>query len=167
MVGGVLYFTAGDRRIVVAADAGTGETLWIWRIDEGERFERAPRKNARGVTYWGDGQEERIFTVTPGFHLVALDAATGDPVEGFGENSVVDLFAQLDLDFDPIGTIGNSSPPVVSHDVVVVGPALVPGGRPRSRRNTKADVMAFDARTGAKIWTFHTIPQPGEFGYDT
>ena len=131
MVGGVLYFTAGDRRIVVAADAGTGETLWIWRIDEGERFDRAPRKISRGVTYWRDGQEERIFTVTPGFHLVALDAATGDPVEGFGENGVVDLFAELGADSDPIGTIGNSSPPVVSHEVVVVGPALVPGGRPR------------------------------------
>ena len=167
MVGGVLYFTIADRRVVVAADAGSGETLWIWRMDEGERFDQAPRKISRGVTYWTDGTEERIFTVTPGFHLVALDAGSGHPVSGFGQNGVVDLFEELGFDFDPIGTIGNSSPPIVSHDVVVVGPALVPGGRPPSKRNTKADVMAFDVRTGEKVWVFHTVPRPGEFGYDT
>ena len=167
MVNGVLYFTIADRRVVVAADAGSGETLWIWRMDEGERFDRAPRKISRGVAYWTDGTEERIFTVTPGFHLVALDAESGHPVSGFGQNGVVDLFEELGFDFDPIGTIGNSSPPVISHDVVVVGPALVPGGRPPSKRNTKADVMAFDVRTGEKVWVFHTVPRPGEFGYDT
>ena len=167
MVNGVLYFTVADRRVVVAADAGTGETLWIWRMDEGERFDKAPRKISRGVSYWTDGTEERIFTITPGFHLVALNAGNGQPVEGFGEDGVVDLFEELGFDFDPIGTIGNSSPPVVSHNVVVVGPALDPGGRPPSKGNTKADVMAFDARTGKKIWVFHTVPRPGEFGYDT
>lgn len=167
MVNGVLYFTIADRRVVVAADAGSGETLWIWRMDEGEFFDRAPRKISRGVAYWTDGTEERIFTVTPGFHLVALDAGSGHPVSGFGQNGVVDLFEELGFDFDPIGTIGNSSPPVISHDVVVVGPALVPGGRPPSKRNTKADVMAFDVGTGEKVWVFHTVPRPGEFGYDT
>ncbi len=167
MVNGVLYFTVADRRVVVAADAGTGETLWIWRMNEGERFDKAPRKISRGVSYWTDGTEERIFTITPGFHLVALNAGNGQPVEGFGEDGVVDLFEELGFDFDPIGTIGNSSPPVVSHNVVVVGPALDPGGRPPSKGNTKADVMAFDARTGKKIWVFHTVPRPGEFGYDT
>ncbi|HXH26151.1 MAG TPA: hypothetical protein VNI78_12945, partial [Vicinamibacterales bacterium] len=68
VVNGVLYFTAGARRFVVAADAGTGETLWIWRPDEGERFDRAPRKVHRGVSYWTDGKgDERIVYVTPGF----------------------------------------------------------------------------------------------------
>lgn len=167
MVNGVLYFSAGDRRVVIAADAGTGETLWTWRIDEGERFEKAPRRINRGVTYWTDGREERIYTITPGFHLVALNAKNGHQVQTFGKDGIVDLFKELGVDFDPTGTIGNSSPPLISHDLVIVGPALIEGGRPKSFKNTKADIMAFDARTGKKAWTFHTIPRSGEFGSDT
>jgi quinoprotein glucose dehydrogenase len=169
MIGGVLYFTAGNRRNVVAADAGTGETIWTWRMDEGARFLSAPRRNSgRGVAFWGSGRgDDRIFTVTPGFRLVALDAHTGHPITTFGDSGVVDLFKALGFEGDLTGTIGNSSPPVVSHGVVIVGPALIEGGRPKSMKNTKADVMAFDVRTGKKVWTFHTIPRPGEFGYDT
>src|SRR5690606_6287207 len=81
MIDGVLYATAGQTRNVVAIDGATGETLWMWRPDEGERFRRAPRRlSGRGVAYWTDGAGDgRIFTVTPGFVLVALDAATGLP----------------------------------------------------------------------------------------
>jgi quinoprotein glucose dehydrogenase len=168
MVNGVLYFTAGQRRTVVAANAGTGETLWTWRPDEGARFDAAPRKVHRGVAYWTDGKEERIVLVTPGFNLVSLNAKTGHPVQGFGQNGTVDLFKQLDLDvpLDPTGRIGNSSPPVISNDVIVVGPALTPGGRV-NRSNVKGDVMAFDVRTGRNIWKFHTIPREGEPGSET
>ena len=168
MVGGKLYFTAGQRRTVVAADAGTGETLWTWRPDEGARFDAAPRKVHRGVAYWSNGQEERIVLVTPGFQLVSLDAKTGRPVQGFGQAGVVDLFKQLDLDvpLDPTGRIGNSSPPVISNDVIVVGPALTPGGRVNIS-NVKGDIMGFDVRTGRKLWTFHTIPREGEPGIET
>src|SRR6476660_7192845 len=84
-VNGILYFTAGDRRSVVAVDAGTGDTVWVWRMDEGERYQRAPRRNSgRGVSYWSDGQDQRIVVITPGFHVVSLDAKTGVPVPGFG-----------------------------------------------------------------------------------
>src|SRR5438093_3467546 len=123
MVNGIVYFTAGDRRAVVAADAGNGETLWMWRMDEGERYQQAPRRNSgRGVAYWTDGRDERIFSVTPGFELVALNAKTGIPIQDFGQHGVVDLVKQLDLDFkgNPIGHIGNSSPPVIAGDVVIV-----------------------------------------------
>jgi quinoprotein glucose dehydrogenase len=168
MIGGKLYFTAGQRRSVVAADAGTGETLWTWRPEEGARFDAAPRKVHRGVAYWANGQDERIVLVTPGFQLVSLDAKTGRPVPGFGQAGVVDLFKQLDLDvpLDPTGRIGNSSPPVISNDVIVVGPALTPGGRVNIS-NVKADIMGFDVRTGRKLWTFHTIPREGEPGFET
>lgn len=168
MVDGVLYFTAGPRRSVIAADAATGETLWVWRIDEGARFDAAPRKVHRGVAYWEDGQDRRIVVVTPGFQLVALDARTGRPVPTFGQNGMVDLFRELDLDtgLDPQGRIGNSSPPVIANDVIVVGPALTPGGRVNIE-NVKGDVMAFDVRTGRKLWTFHTIPRDGEPGSET
>jgi len=169
MVNGVLYFTAGARRTVVAARADTGETLWTWRPDEGARFDQAPRKVHRGVAYWTDGRDGgRIVVVTPGFHLVALDAKTGQPVAGFGTGGMVDLFTQLDNDtkLDPTGKIGNSSPPVISNDVIVVGPALTPGGRVNIA-NVKADIMGFDVRTGKKLWTFHTIPRDGEPGAET
>ncbi len=79
MANGMLYFTVGQRRNVIAVNPGTGETLWMWRPDEGARFDQAPRKVGRGVTYWTDGKDARIITVTPGFQLVALDAKTGAP----------------------------------------------------------------------------------------
>ena len=82
MIDGVLYATAGMRRGVVAIDAGTGEMLGMWRMDEGERLASAPRANpGRGVSYWSDGAgDDRVLVVTPGYHLVALDAKTGLPV---------------------------------------------------------------------------------------
>ena len=169
MVNGVLYFTMDDRRYVIAADAGTGETLWIYRPNEGERFIQAPRKIHRGVSYWTDGRgDERIVLATPGFQLIALNAKTGDPIPSFGNGGIVDLFKELDLDYkgDPIGKIGNSSPVVISHDTIVVGPALQPGSR-ANKSNVKGDVMAFDVRSGKKKWIFHTIPRKGERGYET
>jgi len=170
MVDGVMYFTAGNRRNVIAVDADTGYTRWTWRMDEGERWEQAPRRNSgRGVSWWSDGQDSRIFVITPGFQLVALDAKTGQPVSDFGIDGVVDLFTQLDLDYDHpplIGAIGNSSPPTIIGDSVVIGPALRPGGR-ANIGNVKADIMAINARTGERNWVFHTIPRQGEPGYET
>jgi len=167
MVNGILYFPLSPRRTIVAADAGTGETLWTWRPPQDDRETRAARTYARGVGYWKDGEEERIITITPGFRLVALDLKTGTPVPTFGTKGSVDLFESLDLDFagDLIGRIGNSSPPVVSNGVIMVGPALTPNTP--SYKNVKGDVMGFDARTGKKLWAFHTIPRKGEFGYET
>jgi quinoprotein glucose dehydrogenase len=169
MANGVLYFTVGQRRNVIAANPGTGETLWTWRPDEGARFDQAPRKVGRGVAYWTDGASARIITVTPGFQLVALDAKTGIPVRDFGKDGSVDLFTHLDQTspLDPIGKIGNSSAPVVSNNVIVIGPALTQGGTSPNKENVKGDVMAFDVRTGKKLWTFHTIPRFGEPGYET
>ena len=84
MINGVLYATAGSRRDAVAIDAATGELLWMYRLDEGKRAAASPRPlSGRGVAYWTDGRgDERIFFVTIGYQLVALDAKTGDPVRG-------------------------------------------------------------------------------------
>jgi quinoprotein glucose dehydrogenase len=168
MINGVLYFTAGPRRNVIAANAATGETLWTYRPDEGVRFDQAPRKIHRGVAYWTDGKgRERIFTATPGYNLVALDAKTGQLVDSFGENGIVDMMKQMeDKSLDPVGKIGNSSPPVIIGNTIVIGPASIPGGRV-NKANVKLDVMGYDVVTGKKVWTFHTIPRKGEFGYDT
>ncbi len=170
MVGGVLYATAGSRRAAVAIDAGTGETLWMYRLDEGARGETAPRRSSgRGVAYWTDGQGDgRILLVTPGYQLVALDAATGGPIQTFGKHGVVDLKQGLDRQVDPVkGIIGSSSPPVVVGDVVVVGASLARGLRPPSMENVPGHVRGYDVRTGERLWIFHTIPQAGEFGNET
>ena len=161
MVNGVLYFTAGLTRNVVAVAAATGETLWMWRANEGERFETAPRKGAgRGVAYWNNPNGNgRILTVTPGFQLVALDALTGQLVEEFGNKGVVDLRQGLRLAGRGEIDIGSSSPPLIVHDTVVVGPAHASGMRAKSKRNVKGDVRAYDVRTGKHKWTFNTIPK--------
>ena len=82
MVSGRLYFTAGQRRTVVAADAGSGETIWTWRPEEGPRFDAAPRKVHRGVAYWTDGDDRRLFFAT-GQYLHAIDAKTGKLATSF------------------------------------------------------------------------------------
>ena len=121
MIGGVLYATAGATRNVVAIDAATGETLWVWRPNEGERFLQGPRKmSGRGVAYWSDGADDkRVFVVTPGFFLWALDASTGLPKREFGEAGTVDLRVGL-RGLKPDVEAGSSSPAIVVGDVVVV-----------------------------------------------
>ncbi|HEV7689640.1 MAG TPA: PQQ-binding-like beta-propeller repeat protein, partial [Hyphomonadaceae bacterium] len=170
MVDGILYATAGNARNVVALDAATGETLWMWRPQEDPaRLENAPRKGAgRGVSYWSDGKSKHIFTVTPGFNLAALDAKTGRPVVGFGTNGVVDLMKGLrGAPKQGIPDIGSQSPPLVIGNVIVVGPAHAISFRPKTGANVKGDVRGFDARTGKLLWTFRTIPQKGDPGYET
>ena len=170
MVDGVLYVTAGSRRNVVSLDAGTGEMLWMWRMDEGERARSAPRANSgRGVAYWSDGQgDDRIYVITPAYHMVALDAHTGREIESFGTNGVVDLRLELDRPVDLIeDVIGSSSPPVIARDVIVVGAALAVGSRPPSMGNVPGHVRGYDVRTGERKWIFHTIPQEGEYGNET
>ena len=172
MIGGVLYTTAGRRRNVVAIDAGTGETLWMYRYDEGRRGQVAPLRasSGRGVAYWTDGQgDERIIHVTQGYRLVALDAKTGRPIPTFGADGVVDLYDNLydGLDRPAVedGQIGLNSPATVVGDVVVVGAAL--RATAPAREFPAGFVRGFDVRTGERLWIFHTIPQPGEFGNDT
>ena len=167
MVGGVLYTTAGFRPNVVAIDAATGETLWTYRLDEGARGDRAPRSVSRGVEYWTDGKQARIILVTRGYQLVSLDAKTGLPDPAFGRNGVVDLYQDFDQPPPGDGVISSTSPAVVVRNVIVFGAAMVGGTAPRSKENTKGYIRGFDVRSGKRLWTFHTIPQPGEFGNDT
>jgi quinoprotein glucose dehydrogenase len=169
MVGGALYTTAGSRRAVVALDPASGEMFWMYRLDEGKRGEAAPRRlSGRGLTYWADSAGPRIFYVTPGYQLVALDANTGDPIREFGTNGIVDLKQGLDQDVDLItGDIGLHAAPIVSRGVIVVGAAHLPGSAPKTKENVKGYVRGFDARTGTRRWIFHTIPQGDEFGNNT
>jgi quinoprotein glucose dehydrogenase len=169
MVKGVLYTTAGTRRAVVAANAATGEVLWMHSENEGARGDNAPRQlSGRGLAYWTDGREERILYVTPGYRLIALSAKTGNPVPAFGRNGIVDLKLDDDQEIDlETGEVGLHATPVVAGDVVIVGAAHRASGAPKVKHNVNGYVRGFDVRTGKRLWIFHTIPRPGEFGHDT
>lgn len=168
MVNGVLYTTAGTRRAAIAIDAGTGELLWKYSFNEGERGRQAPRQGSgRGLCYWTDGKDERVLYVTPGYRLVSLDAKTGRLSEGFGEAGLVDLKLGLDQQIDlEKGKIGLNATPLVVGDIIVVGSAFEAGDAP-NKSNIKGAVRAYDIRTGKQLWTFHTIPKKGEFGAET
>jgi quinoprotein glucose dehydrogenase len=169
MARGVLYSTAGTRRAVIALDAATGELLWTHSENEGQRGAVAPRQlSGRGLAYWADGNDERIIYVTPGYRMVALNAKTGAPVASFGKNGVIDLKEDDDQEIDPLSPdIGLHATPIVAKDVVIVGAAHKPGGVPRSKTNVKGYVRAFDVKTGKRLWAFHTIPRPGEYGLES
>ncbi len=169
MANGVLYTTAGTRRAVAALDPETGEELWIHSEHEGPRGAVAPRRlSGRGLAYWTDGKEERILYVTPGYRLVALNAKTGMRIPTFGDDGIVDLKQNIDQEIDPMsGEIGLHATPTVAGNVVVVGAAHRWGGVPTGKANVKGHIRGFDVRTGKRLWIFHTIPSPGEFGNDT
>ena len=169
MVGGIVYSTAGTRRAVTAIDGRTGELLWMHSEQEGARGAAAPRQlSGRGLSYWTDGREQRILYVTPGYRLVALDARTGHKVAGFGTDGVVDLKADFDQQLDLVNArVGLHATPAIANDVVIIGAAFDTGANPKSRTNVKGYVRGFDVRTGKRLWVFHTIPRPGEFGNDT
>src|SRR6187549_1945207 len=175
LVKGMLYATAGTRRAVVALNPTTGEIKWTYSMDEGERATRwAPRQlSGRGLSYWTDGKgDERIIYVTTGYRLVSLNAKTGQPVASFGTNGSIDLKEgavtgtgqQIDLE---TGEIGLHATPTVVKDVIIVGSSMKEGMTIPTHNNTKGLARAFDVRTGKMLWTFNTIPRPGELGNDT
>ena len=174
-VNGVLYAAAGYRRAVVAIDGATGETLWMWRMKTNPRWEASPRQFAgRGVAYGEVDGRGRIYVVTPGFYLIALDAETGREIEHFGENGIVDLQVGLGYDVHPMtgidpnnGVITSGSPPIVVNGVVVVNNASDRGYYPPFKQNIPGHVRGYDARTGEQKWIFHVVPKPGELGNET
>jgi quinoprotein glucose dehydrogenase len=174
MVNGVLYMTAGTRRSVIAVDARSGELMWTHSYREGTRAAIAPRQlSGRGVAYWTDGKgDDRIVYVTTGYRMIALNAHTGQMISSFGSNGIVDLkdgvfFGNRQPIDKESGEIGLHSVPTITKDTIIVGSSFKEGMTVVTHNNTKGLVRAFDVRTGKLIWTFNTIPRPGEFGNDT
>ena len=171
---GVLYTTGGTRRSVVALDGRTGEVIWTHSLREGKRAAVAPRQlSGRGVSYWTDGRgDDRVIYITTGYRLVELHAKDGSLVTSFGKDGIVDMKVgavlgkgqQIDLE---TGEIGVHSTAAVVKDTIIVGSSMREGATVPTHNNTKGLVRAFDARTGKLLWTFNTIPKPGEFGNDT
>jgi quinoprotein glucose dehydrogenase len=150
---GVLFTTTPKHR-VVALDAGSGAVRWTF--DSGIEG-RGPN---RGVTYWSGVDEARIFTGQGSF-VYALNARTGTPIATFGRDGRIDLREGLGRDA-ATQSVSLTTPGVVYRDLLIVG-GRVSEGLPAS----PGDIRAFDVKTGALRWTFHTIPHPGEAGYDT
>ena len=174
MVKGIVYTTGGTRRSVVALDGKTGELKWTYSLREGNRAAISPRQlSGRGVSYWTDGKgDDRILFNTTGYRMVALNAHTGQPIASFGKDGILDLKVgavfgnrqQIDLE---TGEIGLHATPTIVKDVVLVGSSFKEGTQPVTHNNTKGLARAFDVRTGKLLWTFNTIPRPGEFGNET
>lgn len=111
---GRLFTVASTRRVATAIDPETGATLWMWRLDEGIRWQKAPRQFAgRGLAYWTDGTNERVIIITPGYHMALLDAKTGLPDPKFGKNGVVDLMEGLGFPLVPLA-VDDPGPLVIS-----------------------------------------------------
>jgi glucose dehydrogenase len=152
-VDGVLYGITPSQKIF-ALDAANGKLLW--KFDSDIRGTQPDR----GLAYWSDGKDKRIVVGVMNF-VYALDAATGTPVATFGQKGRIDL--REDLGRDPATlSIYLTSPVVIYKDLLIVG-----GREPETLPAPPGDVRAYDVRTGKLRWSFHTIPHPGEFGYDT
>ncbi len=157
IVNGVLYATTPRLR-VIALDAATGKLRWSFDPNQGRKVLGKARN--RGVTYWSDGADERIFFAARQY-LYALDARNGRLISNFGREGRIDLRENLGRDPEQM-SISATSPGIIYQDLLIIG-SIVSETLPSS----PGDIRAYDVRTGALRWSFHTIPHPGEFGYDT
>jgi len=164
MVDGVLYTETG-LGVFAAVDPASGRTLWqhdpeIWRGG------RPPNLGFthRGVAHWTDGTSRRIISGTHDAHLVSIDAETGKPDPAFGTRGRVDVIAGLAYAERQRNYAINSTP-VVVRDVIIAGANISDG--PVNKEAPRGDVSGYDVRTGKRLWTFRSVPQPGELGHET
>jgi quinoprotein glucose dehydrogenase len=164
MVKGVLY-TSTSLSQVAAINPSTGQTIWTF---DTESYKAGRPANLgfvhRGVAYWTDGRQERIFIATGDAHLWAIDAKSGKPVAGFGEGGKVNLAKAIPLAVNA-RNYAVTSPPVICRDVAIVNSSIHDG--PTMKEQPRGDIQAFDVRTGKPLWIFHSVPQQGEFGVET
>ncbi len=153
VVDGVMYVLA-EKNTLVALDAATGKQLWV--------HPNMGAVGTRGMNYWEnkDRSDRRLFYINAGF-LTAIDARTGQTINSFGDNGRTDL--RIGLDRDPGRALQTSNPGRIFENLIITP---LPAGN-ASYDSTPADIHAYDVLTGKLVWTFHVIPHPGEFGYDT
>src|SRR5260370_30099408 len=154
IVEGKLYGITPTQK-VFALDAGTGKL--VWKFDSGIRGTQPNR----GLAYWSDGKDKGILVGVMHF-LYALAAATGKPISTFANEGHIALRENLGREPASAQSIDLTSPPVIYRDLLIVG-----GRNPETLPAPPGDIRAYDVRTGKLRWSFHTIPHPGEFGYDT
>jgi len=158
VVKGVMYIPTPYGR-VVALDASTGSELWAYTMP--------PRDQpaTRGVAYWpgGHGVGPRIVFGTRAGKLIALDAASGKPATDFGTDGIVDMKTPEVMNGNRGAPLGMSSPPTIYQDLIITGSRV----QEMPVKGASGDVRAWNARTGKLVWTFHSVPQPGEYGHDS
>ncbi|HEY6268945.1 MAG TPA: PQQ-binding-like beta-propeller repeat protein [Candidatus Acidoferrum sp.] len=154
VVDGVLYGITPTQKIF-ALDAASGKLLW--KFDSGIRGTQPDR----GLSYWSDGKDKRILVGVMNF-VYALDATTGKPIPSFGNAGRIDLRENLGREPASAQSVDLTSPGIVYKDLVIFG-----GRNPETLPAPPGDIRAYDVRAGKLRWSFHTIPHPGEFGYDT
>ena len=172
MVGGTLFVNTPSS-VGAAYDARTGALKWVYnpKSYEAGTTTMTLRWNQRGVAYWRQGDEERIYWGTGDGYLVAVSAKTGRPIPGFGTNGRVDLMEGLprakrgQRDYLNALTYSVQSPPIVVKDLVITPAAI--SSLIKTKEQIPGWIRAYDARTGKVRWTFQTIPAKGEFGSDT
>lgn len=159
IIDGILYGTSAQLKLF-ALDAATGRELW--RFDPfAESGESSSLGVNRGVVAWGEGEERRIL-FTAGHFLYAIDARTGRPIAAFGQGGKVDIREGLGRDPQTLFVLSNT-PGIVFRDLLILGTRVSEGPGP----SAPGHIRAYDVRTGRMVWTFHTIPRPGEPGYET
>ncbi|HEX5005548.1 MAG TPA: PQQ-binding-like beta-propeller repeat protein [Hyphomonadaceae bacterium] len=167
MVDGVMYVPHGGTR-VSAIDPGTGATIWTYEPDPyRKRIARQFSGSSRAVAYWTDGKAKRILHNTIDGRLLSIDAITGKADPAFGVNGQIDLNKDL---LPPEDTrkpqdMNSTGPGIVVGDVIVI--QMIGDDTIQRKGGTPGYIRGFDVRTGKKLWTFHTIPRPGEFGNET
>ena len=159
---GVLFMPWLDHG-AAAIDAATGKTLWTYLPDQRDIGGRAANLAPRSLAYWTDGTAKRLFHNSVDGRLFAIDARTGKAAEAFGVKGVIDLRTNL-TEGRAVTDVGSVSPALVVGDVVVV--QVIPGGS-RNKESTAGHVRGYDVRTGKLLWTFHTVPQKDEPGYES
>jgi quinoprotein glucose dehydrogenase len=160
IVNNVLYATTPHLRLI-ALDAATGEQKWIFNPEKylsGKM--NFSQNNNRGATYWQSGNDKRILYCA-GSTLYAVNASTGEPIQEFGEQGAIDLHENLEL-ANKSWYVGATSPGIIYKDLFILGSRVN-----ESATAAPGSIRAFDVRTGKLRWIFHTIPHPGELGYNT
>jgi quinoprotein glucose dehydrogenase len=164
VVDGVMYFTSPMLKLF-AVDAATGKQKWAYSpydtITE-NKVGHFILNNNRGVTYWSDGKDDKRIFYGTGSDLVCIDANTGKPESGFDKNGKVDFHDGLEMEGVKDLFVTETSPPSVYKDLIIAGTRVSEG-----MDAAPGDIRAYDARTGKIVWQFHTIPHPGEAGYET
>ena len=157
IVDGVMYVMARNNSIV-ALNAATGAEIWVHAPEPGTTI-----ITNRGINYWeSKDRSDRRLLYASNNSLRAIDARTGRTIESFGAGGTVDLRDGLDRDASKLHLVQSTTPGRVFEDLIILGSATN-----EEYRSAPGDVRAFDVRSGKLVWTFHTIPRPGEFGYDT
>jgi quinoprotein glucose dehydrogenase len=159
VIDGILYGTSSTLKLF-ALDAATGERRWQFDPFKNKK----PRINqCRGVSYWTDGNKDQRLFYAAGSDLWCVDANTGTPVMSFGDSGRISLYIGLDNNHPVEGLyVTATSPGIVYKDILILGSAVSESGDA-----APGYIRAVDVRTGRLVWIFHTIPQPGEPGYDT